>query len=742
MKKRLTAMLLMLLIMIGIWLPAAPASAESYTVYVVSNTLKVYKKVSTSSSVLGTMSYGESMTCLATNSSWAAVKNSSGQIGYCKISNLSTSNPNTLKKDAYITANNVPVYRKPDTSASVMMKLNKNSRYTAVAVTPDKEWVRLQNGKYYGYVQSKYLSTSALEEDNNNNNNNSIIQDNLNTTVYIISNTLTAYKKASTSSSSLGVMSYGESMTLLSISGEWARIRNSSGAVGYCKLSGLSNVNPNSYSQKIYINANNVKVYRKPSTSAGVMQTLSKNASYTCVAITPDKEWLRLKNGKYYGYVQSKYVSNLKLDDESPSESAELTVFVSDNTLPVYKKPSTSSSKLGTMSFGESMVLMYVEDGWAQVCNSSGAIGYCLYGGISKNDPNNLNDTYYAKSNGVKLYAKPLTSASVKQTLNINTVLTVIALSEDESWARVKYNGSYLYVQTAQLATDKQAENDAPIQDIQAITVYVSDTLLPCYAQNSTDSKSLGNMSFGESLTCTGTGEGWARVVNSSGKIGFCKSSGLTITNPNTANTTFYAQISGIKVYAQATTSSSVIYTLSLNSKVTAVAKSKDGAWLRLKNGNDYGYVQADNFATSPVENDQNSATIANIVSLAKKQLGIEYVYAAQSPSKGFDCSGFTYYVFKNAAGITLKRTAHTQGYNSSYPTITNRKDLKVGDLVFFNTVDDGDDDLCDHVGIYLGNNEFIHASSAKGEVTISSLGKSNSDYYYRTFSWGKRIIQ
>ena len=61
---------------------------------------------------------------------------------------------------------------------------------------------------------------------------------------------------------------------------------------------------------------------------------------------------------------------------------------------------------------------------------------------------------------------------------------------------------------------------------------------------------------------------------------------------------------------------------------------------------------------------------------------------------------------------------------------------LRRGDLVFFNTVSDGD--LCDHTGIYLGSNMFIHASSGAGKVIVSNL---SSGYYNRVFSWGRRVL-
>ena len=724
MKKRLFALVLAICLFAATGLLHSGARAESYTVYVVSNTLKVYKRASTSSGTLGTMAFGESMTCLAANSGWAAVKNSKGAIGYCKISGLSNVNPNTLNTKAYIKSASTPVYRRPDTGSAVMAKLKQNSSYTAVAVTKDGNWARLKNGSAYGYVQVKHLSRSPASA-----------APSLNTTVYVAANTLAAYDRASTSGKSLGTMSYGESMTLLAASGGWARIRNAAGATGYCKLSGLTATNPNTLSQVVYINANGAKAYRKPSTSAGVMQTLKLNAKYTAVAMTPDGAWARLKNGNYYGYVQTKYLATAPTSGDT-----ETAVYVSSNTLAVYAAPSTSGKALGTLSFGESLTLLNVDDGWAKVRNASGTVGYCAYGGLTTTDPNNKTQACYAAKDGVKLYARPLASASVVQTVPANTSLMVVAVTEDGVWARILLSsGSYAYAQTEDLTTVKGPEDNSPIQDIEPRAVYVADTNLSFYAANSTGASVLGTASFGEALTCTGLGGGWARVVNASGAVGYCEQSGLTSTNPNTYSQALYAQSQGVKVYQRASTASAVLTTLSLNAQVTGVALSSDRSWVRLYNGSAYGYAQSSDLATSPAGSGGNSKIDA-ILTLAKSLQGVPYKYAAQTPSDGFDCSGFTYYVFRNAAGISLKRTAKTQGYNESYEKISSRSSLKAGDLVFFNTVSD-DDDLCDHVGIYLGNSQFIHASSAAGKVTISSLGSSERDYYYRTYSWGRRII-
>ena len=726
MKKKLLALLLALCMVFA--LAPVAAQAATFTVYVVSNTAKVYSKISTASSVLGTLSFGESMTCLATNSGWAAVKNSKGAIGYCKISSLSNVNPNTLSQKAYVSGDSVPVYRRPETSAPVMMKLKRGSSYTAVAVTKDGAWARLKNGNYYGYVQTKYLSKTAGSDPSGDSN--------LNTTVYISANTLKAYDRPSTSGKSLGTMSYGESMTLLATSDGWARIRNAANAVGYCKLSGLTTSNPNILNQTVYVKSGGAKVYKKPSTSSGVLQALDVNEKYTAVAVTSDGAWLRLKNGGSYGYAQTKYFS------EAPAaEESETTVYISDTTLTIYALAGGAGSKLGTMSFGESLTLLDVDDGWAKVRNPAGSVGYCMYGGLTATNPNTKHLPLYAAKDGVKLCDKPTADAKALQTLPVNSSVMAVALSEDGAWARIILSdGSYAYARTEELSEEKVAVDNDPISDLSPRTVYVTATLLSCYASNSTESKLLGVMSFGESMTCTGSGTGWLRVVNDAGAVGYCKEDGVSLSNPNTSGMALYAQSSGVKVYEKASTSSEVLTTLSLNAKVAGVALSSDKAWVRLYNGASYGYAESKNLATSPLEDAAGNSRIDKVVALAKSLQGIPYKYAAQSPSDGFDCSGFTYYVFKNAAGVSLKRTAKTQGYDESYSKITSRASLKVGDLVFFNTVSD-DDDLCDHVGIYLGANQFIHASSAKGEVTISSLGSSSSDYYYRTFSWGRRII-
>ncbi|NOZ90239.1 MAG: hypothetical protein GXO60_03015 [Epsilonproteobacteria bacterium] len=121
------------------------------------------------------------------------------------------------------------------------------------------------------------------------------------------------------------------------------------------------------------------------------------------------------------------------------------------------------------------------------------------------------------------------------------------------------------------------------------------------------------------------------------------------------------------------------------------------------------------------------------IVETAKKFLGIKYVWAANGPNC-FDCSGFTKYVFKQN-GITLPRYS---GHQAKVGTKVSFDELEKGDLVFFDTEHKFRGKV-NHVGIYIGNGKFIHASSAKKKVIITSFHKK--PFYKRRFLRGERVI-
>lgn len=110
----------------------------------------------------------------------------------------------------------------------------------------------------------------------------------------------------------------------------------------------------------------------------------------------------------------------------------------------------------------------------------------------------------------------------------------------------------------------------------------------------------------------------------------------------------------------------------------------------------------------------------ADIVALAKSCLGVPYVYGSESMS-GFDCSGFTTYIYQTLFDITPPRSALGQ---SSAGVAVARADIQIGDIICFDW--DSPFGKCDHVGLYIGDGQYIHAASSKGKVLQSTLKSTN----------------
>lgn len=118
----------------------------------------------------------------------------------------------------------------------------------------------------------------------------------------------------------------------------------------------------------------------------------------------------------------------------------------------------------------------------------------------------------------------------------------------------------------------------------------------------------------------------------------------------------------------------------------------------------------------------------------AKELLGQKYVWGATGP-KNYDCSGFTQKIYGDV-GINLPRVSRDQAEEGKLISFEN---LKKGDLLFFET-NRKRPGVVTHVGIYLGNNNFIHASSSAKKVVICNFNKNC--FYKKQFLWGRRVIQ
>ena len=224
--------------------------------------------------------------------------------------------------------------------------------------------------------------------------------------------------------------------------------------------------------------------------------------------------------------------------------------------------------------------------------------------------------------------------------------------------------------------------------------------------------------------------------------------------NSQTATKTMYINSQTVNVRQKADKTSQIIKQLSINTQVTVI--STDNGWAYVDINGTKGYIAesllsntkqetsrgttterstANTAAATQTTEDKTtsntpaesttSTTGSSVVAYAKQILGCKYVYGGTTTS-GFDCSGFTQFVYKHF-GITLNRTAAAQYSNGKAVT-----DLQAGDLVMF-----GKSGI-NHVGIYIGGNTFIHAANPSRGVTTDTLA---SGYYKTNYVGARRIL-
>lgn len=257
--------------------------------------------------------------------------------------------------------------------------------------------------------------------------------------------------------------------------------------------------------------------------------------------------------------------------------------------------------------------------------------------------------------------------------------------------------------------------------------------------------------------------------VNYNNSNGWVKTSLLqevTTQPPSTTTTTTartaYVCVSQAIVRKSATTESEKITTLTYNDEVTVIGE--EGNFYKIKlNGNEYYMAKhlianrkqpvtttsrsstSREVSTTPVTTEtqkteptpQPQTTVAKssigdkMAQMARGYVGYKYVYGGSNPSTGFDCSGLVYYIC-GKLGYSVNRTADNQIYNG---VAVEKANLQPGDLVFFTNYKTNKG--IGHVGIYIGNNQFVHASTPTTGVIVSSLSDAS---YVNRYVGARRI--
>lgn len=327
-------------------------------------------------------------------------------------------------------------------------------------------------------------------------------------------------------------------------------------------------------------------------------------------------------------------------------------------------------------------------------------------------------------ADSLRLRSQPNAESS---TLTYLTDGTKVEVNEVlDSWYKVSY-GSYVgYVHADYLDYTPAADETVTVNKEASIT----GKDVNFRAAASTDSAVLATLQKDAKVTLISITGDWCKVTVGE-QTGYVSADYVAVDGVSVADSRGTVTGDCVNVRSQPNTSSSVVTKVYAGDTVELVAL-KDG-WYSVKCGDVSGYIKAD--YVSPYTKAASSSIGSQVVALAKKYLGTPYVYGGASAS-GFDCSGFTMFIFKQF-GYSLPHSATSQW--NAVSTSVARSDLQPGDLVMFCDPSRSAGKACSHVGIYIGDGQFIHASSGSSGkyVRVSSL----SEGYYNTYYKGARRV-
>lgn len=439
------------------------------------------------------------------------------------------------------------------------------------------------------------------------------------------------------------------------------------------------------------VTTNDLRLRKDKSTSSEILELLDENTEVE--VISEDGDWCKIKSGNKVGYVSKQYI---KVKDNNNTTKNETKNEVKNETNNENKNTTTEQNNVQQNTTTENVT---------QEQNNT-------ENQTQKNEPKIKQATV---SEEVSIRIIPLINSDEINKTKSGEKYEV--LSSVGAWSYVKNESKEGWVLTAKISVTEQTtsnndENNTKKQD-----------------NNDTNTTTENN-----------------DVKADENKKEEDKKSEKT-------SKTYYVKGTSVNARSEANKSSSVVKKFDTNDKVTVTGE--DGDWYIVEINGKKAYIQKSLLSSKKVEttsrssnsltenNEENNVeeqkeettTESNksadaIVAYAKTFQGYPYVYGSNGPSS-FDCSGFVQYVYKHF-GYSLSRSSKTQANDG---VAVSKSNLQPGDILIFKNTAKTE---IGHVGIYIGNGQFIHASNPKTGVTISSLSSAS---YQQRYVTARRIL-
>lgn len=484
-----------------------------------------------------------------------------------------------------------------------------------------------------------------------------------------------------------------------------------------------------------FVTGSKVRLRSEANTSSKIVDSASKGE--VVVVISKHDDWYKVVYNLKEGYMHSDYV------DISKTENAELGYGkITASSVNIRSGAGTSYGKVNQAKNGEKAYIVGINNGWYKVIFEN-TVGYVrsdyveltevpyenaasskspkffkggkstgvevsasalggstgsssTSGSTTSSSSNNSSNTSsstvssgiiygigFVTGSGLRMRSSASTSAKTVDTASKNEVVVVVSKHGD--WYKVIYDlkEGYMHGDYLKVSTTENAE--LGYGKISASAVNIRSGAGTSYGK-------VAHAKRGEKAYIIGINNGWYKVIFGN-SIGYLRSD--------------YIDLTEVPYENNSSSKSPKFFRGGKSTGVTPSASALNGSTGSSSSSSSSGSSSSSNTAGD------------KIVAKAKQYLGVPYKWGGTDPS-GFDCSGFVYYVLRSL-GINVSRT-QTAMYAQGTPV--SKSNLQPGDVVFFqNTYKAG----LSHVGIYVGNGQFIHAPSSGKVVSYANL---NTDYY------------
>lgn len=445
------------------------------------------------------------------------------------------------------------------------------------------------------------------------------------------------------------------------------------------------------YAATATVSVSAARLREEANTTSNILTNIYKGEKVEI--LEKDGEWYKVKYGNNVGYLKNNLIKeDIPENSQNNNESTDKPTEISDSSKVTVNKdvkvrfiPSLTSSAIMNAAAGKEFTKLAEVGSWVQVTDGI-ATGWVLKTKIAT-DPQTVNTSDFDNSSNENKVVENKVSESKNTVSNTNKVNNTNKAKDSNKVAENKVNNTVKENDTETNQTST-AVNKTGIVNVETAKVR---------EKADKSSKVLGFLDYNDKITITAEEGEWYKFTEK-------EISGYVHKTLVTVKTDEEISSRHLKEERQEETDNTTVDTTTNETVNNA--------------------LQTENSASS---NGQS------VVDYAKQFLGYPYVVGGKNPTTGFDCSGFTRYVYLNF-GYSLGATAATQ---NNIGTEVSRSDLQPGDLILF--YDEAKTKI-GHTGVYISNGDFIHAANPKRGVVTDNL--NTNSYYNERYITARRLVK